>query len=457
MTRYVVASLLLLLLLLFFFFFVISLSNLLFFPIYSDHIDILRPKQKRTREKENQFICWSLFPFYSLFFPFIPSFEEGSCWLYLFQMIEFDDEEFDWGDVVYGEERKRVKCVREYILGKTIGKGSYGKVKDALNKKTLRRVAMKIVRVDRLRKTNPAIESRIRNEIAIMKRFSHLNIVELIETFMEGENKLYVVMEFVGGGTMMDLVRENVDGRLNDDQIKYLFPQLVDGLDYIHSKGVIHQDIKPDNILLSLNGDVKISDFGAGDILDTFNTSDVISTSFGSPAFFSPEAATGKEEYSGTKADIWAAGITLYFMATGELPFRGETLFQLFESIKQGKLVIPECVSPAIRSLIEGMLCPNEDERMEIEALRKAMDQFRESVGRQNVYEMFPQLSARKESDDNSLLDYVAQTLDDTEGNPLDETQEPSDPGNADREASIEVKRKKKSVPLSEKKTCSIQ
>ena len=145
---------------------------------------------------------------------------------------------------------------------------------------------------------------------------------------------------------------------------------MVDGLEYIHNQGVIHRDIKPGNLLLTTDGVLKISDFGVAEVLDKYKPSDLLQKTLGSPAYQSPQIASGSDAFSGIKLDIWAAGVTLFQMVTGDMPFKGENLFLLYENIAKGDFPIPEYVQGPLRNLILGLLDKNEDSRFSIAQIK---------------------------------------------------------------------------------------
>lgn len=258
---------------------------------------------------------------------------------------------------------KKVAMVRQYILGDVLGEGSYGKVIEALDSATLRRVAIKEIKKRRLkrhrfgRKAHEG-EQKVKREIAIMRHVgAHPNVTKLMEVIESERNqKMYMVLEYASG-TLRELLKANA-GPLPALQVQSYLRQLILGLEFIHSKGVIHRDIKPDNIMIDASAEcVKISDFGVAQTLDIYTSSDFITSSVGSPAFQPPEVASGHLRFSGPKADVWALGVTLFNMCTGEYPFHGRNKYHLLDNIAKGVFTIPDFVSDTLlRDLIEGML-----------------------------------------------------------------------------------------------------
>jgi serine/threonine-protein kinase 11 len=277
--------------------------------------------------------------------------------------------------IVYRTRRKRAKMVGKYIMGDTLGEGSYGKVKECLDSETLCRRAVKILKKKKLRKI-PNGEANVKREILLMKRLDHRNIIHLHDVLYNDEKqKMYMVMDYCVG--VLQEMLENAPGkRFPIFQAHNYFCQLIDGLEYLHSKNVVHKDIKPGNLLLTTDETLKITDLGVAEGLDLFAVDDCCRTSQGSPAFQPPEIANGDDTFSGFKVDIWSAGVTLYNITTGLYPFEGDNIYKLFENIGRGEYTIPQGVDTLLEDLIRGLLQQEPSKRFTIQQIR-SHDWFR--------------------------------------------------------------------------------
>jgi len=278
-----------------------------------------------------------------------------------------DDE---LNEVTYKTVDKGPKKVKQYILGEILGEGSYAKVREAIDSETLKRVAIKIVKKRVIRRIKGAMAA-LKNEINIMRKLKHKNVIQLIEVIQNNEkDKIYIVLEFAGAGSLQQVINSHPNKRLPLSDVWYFFIQLIEGLEYIHNQGIIHRDIKPANLMVTPDRVLKLSDFGVASELNQFSQSDEIAQSHGSPAFQSPQIATGEKHFSGFKLDIWAAGVTLYLLVVGKYPFEGETVFGLYESIAKAEFEIPNWVEPDLMDLIRGMLDKNENTRFTIQQIK---------------------------------------------------------------------------------------
>ena len=190
-------------------------------------------------------------------------------------------------------------------MGDVLGEGAYAKVKEAVDSETLVRRAVKIMKKRKLRKI-PNGEANVEREIALLQELNHKNVMKLIEVlFNEEKGKIYMVLEYCCA-VLKDMLDQTPEKRFPVWQAHDYFTQLITGLDYLHSKGIVHKDIKPGNLLLDQAGVLKIADFGVCEQLDMFAKDDTITTSQGTPAFQPPEVANGREQFSGFKIDVWS-------------------------------------------------------------------------------------------------------------------------------------------------------
>lgn len=159
-------------------------------------------------------------------------------------------------------------------------------MREAIDSNTLRRVAVKISDKRRLRKVRGAEEQQKR-EIAVQRKLSHRGVVEVIEVFTlpEKPDKMYIVLELVTGGSLQALLESYADGRLPLCLCHRLFAQLLDALEHCHAKGVIHRDIKPANLMITADGQLKVSDFGSAEMIGPYLSEDTLTKSSGTPAF----------------------------------------------------------------------------------------------------------------------------------------------------------------------------
>ncbi|XP_041787998.1 serine/threonine-protein kinase stk11 [Anopheles merus] len=275
----------------------------------------------------------------------------------------------DSSDIIYQEKKKKCKLVGKYVMGDVLGEGSYGKVKEVLDSETLNRRAVKILTKRKLRRI-PNGEQNVRSEIKLLRKLQHRNVIELLDVlYNEQKQKMYLIMEYCVGG-LQEMLDSVPDKRLPIHQAHDYFVQLLDGLEYLHGRGIIHKDIKPGNLLLTLDHTLKISDFGVAEALDTFAPTDECTTGQGSPAFQPPEIANGHEVFSGFKVDIWSTGVTLYNITTGLYPFEGDNIYKLLENIGKCEWNPPEWLEPRLADLLVNILQADPRRRFTLQQIR---------------------------------------------------------------------------------------
>ncbi|KAH6833687.1 CBL-interacting protein kinase 8 [Perilla frutescens var. hirtella] len=255
-----------------------------------------------------------------------------------------------------------VRKVGKYEVGRTIGEGTFAKVKFAQNTETGESVAMKVL--DRSTIIKHKMVDQIKQEISIMKRVRHPYVVRLHEV-IASRTKVYIILEFITGGELFDKIVHH--GRLSESEARRYFQQLIDGVDYCHSKGVYHRDLKPENLLLDSQGNLKISDFGLS-ALPAEGVS-LLRTTCGTPNYVAPEVLSHKG-YHGALADIWSCGVILYVLMAGYLPFDELDLTTLYGKIENAQFSCPSWFPVGAKSLIHRILDPNPETRIRIDEIR---------------------------------------------------------------------------------------
>jgi serine/threonine protein kinase len=245
------------------------------------------------------------------------------------------------------------KKVGKYEIGKTLGEGTFGKVKRAVNTEDQQVVAIKVLDKDKIQKQN--MGSQIKKEISIMKMVKHKHVVELIEV-LASKTKIFIVLELVTGGELFEeIVKE---GKLCENDGRVYFKQLCNAVSYCHSKGVSHRDLKPENLLLDHNGDLKISDFGLSALVrgdgDT-TRAELLHTTCGTPNYVAPEVLADNG-YDGPAADTWSCGVILYVLLAGFLPFDEQTMAALFRKIGKADYSYPSWFSDEVKDLLDHIL-----------------------------------------------------------------------------------------------------
>jgi serine/threonine protein kinase len=413
------------------------------------------------------------------------------------EFLNDDDDENNEGAVAAGEtffkrvdsmdlvKPKKTKIIDNYLIGELLGDGSYGKVKECLDMSTLARRAVKIINLKMVNRKIPRGVENVRKEIRIMKRLEHRNVIKLYGTFEKGSlggggggksvgntlttatttttttgaaanecqdellkqsaamvnlekpPKLYIFMDYCIT-SLEKLLKNAPDQRLRNYQASFYFRQLVDGLEYLHSLNIIHNDIKPGNLLITCDDILKICDFSVSADLGLFpeeeyanrltkktsrrkqspnpnnnsdhtnpneeesaadeeeedeeNEPDLINPnllcgnsstskfpiSHCTPMFQCPEMLDeSMDELAiirhATKIDIWSSGITLYQLTTGDLPFKGQTLHQIFELIRSSthlSVHMPDFVDKNLVQLLHGMLARDPVARFTLKQIR---------------------------------------------------------------------------------------
>ncbi|AJR60747.1 Bck1p [Saccharomyces cerevisiae YJM248] len=238
-----------------------------------------------------------------------------------------------------------------WMKGEMIGKGSFGAVYLCLNVTTGEMMAVKQVEVPKYSSQNEAILSTVealRSEVSTLKDLDHLNIVQYLG--FENKNNIYsLFLEYVAGGSVGSLIR--MYGRFDEPLIKHLTTQVLKGLAYLHSKGILHRDMKADNLLLDQDGICKISDFGISrKSKDIYSNSDM--TMRGTVFWMAPEMVDTKQGYS-AKVDIWSLGCIVLEMFAGKRPWSNLEVVAAMFKIGKSKSAppIPEDTLPLISQI----------------------------------------------------------------------------------------------------------
>uniref|UniRef100_A0A453SFA3 non-specific serine/threonine protein kinase n=5 Tax=Triticinae TaxID=1648030 RepID=A0A453SFA3_AEGTS len=303
----------------------------------------------------------------------------------------------------------RKKLVGRYEVGRTIGQGSFAKVKFAVDADTGAPVAMKVL--DKATILNNRMLQQIKKEISIMKIVRHPNIIRLNEV-LAGQTKIYIIMELITGGELFDKIARQ--GKLRENEARKYFQQLIDAINYCHSKGVYHRDLKPENLLLDSRGNLKVSDFG----LSSLSQNGFLHTTCGTPNYVAPEVLSDGG-YDGSAADVWSCGVILYVLMAGYLPFEENDLPTLYDKITAAHFSCPDWFSQGAKSLIQRILDPTPKTRMTIKEMKSDTWFSKNYVGVRHGEDENVSLDDVQAAFDNIEDKYVSEQVTRNDGGPL--------------------------------------
>ena len=255
------------------------------------------------------------------------------------------------------------KIICDFIIKETLGKGAFGVVKLAINSQTGEKVAIKIINESKIPKEQ---KLHFQREIDILKNIKHPNIIRLL-SYINKERQLYLITEYIKGIELYQYI--SLKKKVEESEACFYFQQIICGLEYLHKMGISHRDIKAENILVDhYLKEIKIIDFGLSNKYS--DNSELLSTLCGSPLYAAPEVLIGKG-YKPRPVDIWSAGILLYFMLSGKLPFHADSDEELYKKIIDAKISDIKGISKEGNDLIKQILNPNPRKRLSIAKIKK--------------------------------------------------------------------------------------
>ncbi|MBU0512217.1 MAG: protein kinase [Chloroflexi bacterium] len=236
-----------------------------------------------------------------------------------------------------------------YQLTERLGSGGMAVVYKARDLMLERTVAIKVLREDFSR--DPAFRERFRQEAKAAANLSHPNIVTVHDFGLDG-GRLFIVMEYIPGITLKELVNQR--GRLAVDKAIHLIIQACAGVGYAHRAGLVHCDVKPQNMLVTPDQRLKVADFGIARALASIQSDEQSSVVWGSPQYFAPEQAAGGAP--SPASDVYGLGVILYEMLTGELPFVATSATELSRLHRDVTPIPPHRLNPTISENLDSII-----------------------------------------------------------------------------------------------------
>jgi eukaryotic-like serine/threonine-protein kinase len=252
-----------------------------------------------------------------------------------------------------------------YDIIRTLGKGAMGMVYEARDPNLDRRVAIKTIKVEHLsQEASAEYEARFRTEARSAARLQHPNIVSVYDSDRHGD-VAFLVMEFVQGDDLKKILDSGRSFTL--EQSAHLMRDLLSALDYAHRQNIVHRDVKPANLLVEANGRVKLTDFGVARIQDSGDATRTRGSMVGTLKYMAPEQVQGLTVDA--RADIFAAGVVLYQLLTGQRPFDGASDFAIIQQIVGGTPAAPSSINaqlpPALDAVVDKALAKSRDARFD--------------------------------------------------------------------------------------------
>lgn len=242
--------------------------------------------------------------------------------------------------------------LQDFDIGETIGTGTFGRVCLCRHKASGRFLALKILKKQEVLRMKQV--DHVLSESSILQEISHPFIVTMLKGFMDND-RLYILFEFVVGGELFSHLRKT--GKFPVDVARFYSAEVVLAFEYLHSCNIVYRDLKPENLLLDAQGNLKITDFGFAK-----RVTERTFTLCGTPEYLAPEIIQSKGHNKAV--DWWALGILLYEMLVGYPPYFDESPFKIYEKVLGGKLMFPRWVELRGKDLIRALLAPDPTKRL---------------------------------------------------------------------------------------------